>query len=558
MTEEPAKPIVLKDIHAGYPGHEVLRGIDLEIRSGERVVLLAPNGAGKTTLLRVILGLLKPSRGDASTWGAIPSDPIQRPRLLARVGANLEAPLLLPRATSLEWLRNAAELAGIESPGETARSLLLHWDVPATTEIEKLSQGQRQKLQTAGTLLHRPALLVLDEPAAHLDPTAREQYRAHLSEYLELTGATSILSTHQLEDAAEHGNRWVVMGGGRILYDGTPEAFLERHPCSRSLVLDGDVPFQELSGLLAREFPGISVQSSPAGHGHFRIRSPDGPGIHARLVECLVAQGIGVRSLGDDATTWREAYSACQGPSDTDRTATRRDFPAPGRSVGKLAVWKASASLHLTGLRREKRLLVPFGILLLPPVTTAILLLPHGSPARVTDGILALAATLPCGLVAGIASDLVAGERERRNLETLLCQSVPFRSILFGRAIGVGIGGTFVSWGSAAVTAAALHSMDSSPDPRTLLVLALGYCPAVVAVSVATGAWISARSKTLRSAAQFASLASFPLIAVAQVLLWTLPGPWISWISVTLLFLLAATLLGRRTARNIQPERLFR
>lgn len=552
-------PVDIRDLRAGYGGKEVLSGIDLSVEPGGRIVLLGPNGAGKTTLLRCLLGLLKPSTGSVRLRGVDPSAPATRRDLLSRVGASLENPVLPPRVSALEWMEHHAALAGLSSPRDAAREVLHVWDLPEGIFAEKLSQGQRQRLLVARCLLHRPELLVLDEPAAHLDPSAREEFWSHLGTWRASTGAALLVSSHQLEEAAERGGEWIVMATGKILHRGPAKSFAEAFAGSRLLRLDRPRDPGALRRILS---PLGCVVDGDGGSssGEFRLRPSNGEADHPRILRALVEADIGVVALGEDATSLREAYRICLGeaPAQDPRTHAFPVGSAPTFPTSAASDMFSSARLHGRGLVRERRLLLPFAILLLLLCGGALAAFPQGAPLYATSSLLAIAALLPCGLAAGLAADLVAGERERKSLETQLSLPTPFGRILSGEALSILVPGQVLSMVAVSAAAAVLLRTGNRPDAAASAAIVLGFAPAAMAFAVAIGVIFSLRATSARSAAQFSTLSTLPLLALSQALPHLVPGPVVPWICGAAGLAVLASILSWKIALSLSPERLLR
>ncbi|UFU06447.1 ABC transporter ATP-binding protein [Ruania halotolerans] len=192
-------------------------GIDLTINSGEIVAFLGPNGAGKTTALDMALGLTTPTAGTITVLGQAP----RRAVAAGRVSAVLQTGGLLRDLTVAETVTliasTYAEHAGIETVIERAGLTEL-----AGRKVSKCSGGEQQRLRFALALLPDPDLLILDEPTAGMDVTARRDFwetmRAEAA-----SGRTIVFATHYLEEADAFAQRIVMVAGGRIVADGATE-----------------------------------------------------------------------------------------------------------------------------------------------------------------------------------------------------------------------------------------------------------------------------------------------------------------------------------------------
>ena len=194
--------------------HEVLKGIDLEVGRGHRVALVGSNGAGKTTLIRCLLGEYL-CDGEVRIEGLDPRT--HRREVLSRVGfvPQLPPPLKMPVGQLIHF---AADLCRAD-PGrmeDVAGRLGLDWKRHRRQPFVKLSGGQKQKLLIAIALGRDSDLLVMDEPAANLDPEARHIFFGLLAEKRE---AAMLISSHRLDEVAPLVNRVVEMDQGRVVLD---------------------------------------------------------------------------------------------------------------------------------------------------------------------------------------------------------------------------------------------------------------------------------------------------------------------------------------------------
>jgi len=199
-----------------------VRGIDLHVRRGEVVALLGPNGAGKTTTLDLVLGLLRPTTGTARVLGLPP----RRAVADGRVSAVLQTGGLLEDLSVLETVRMVAALHPRHAPVAEVLARAGLEDL-ARRRVSKCSGGQRQRLRFALALLPEPDLLVLDEPTAGMDVGARRAFWTAMHAEAG-RGRTVLFATHYLEEADAFADRVVVMAGGRVVADGSPDEIRAR------------------------------------------------------------------------------------------------------------------------------------------------------------------------------------------------------------------------------------------------------------------------------------------------------------------------------------------
>ena len=195
-----------------------LAGVDLTVGRGERVALMGPNGAGKTTLLRILVTLDRPSGGELWIGG---KDPARDGRAIRRrVGFLSHETLLYWDLTAVQNLRFYAQLYGLENGDERVQELLsvLGLSLRQDDLVRTLSRGMRQRLALARALLHRPELLLLDEPYTGLDAEA-VGFLTGLMKSLSAEGTTVLFATHNLTSAFG-GERAIVLFGGSVVYKG--------------------------------------------------------------------------------------------------------------------------------------------------------------------------------------------------------------------------------------------------------------------------------------------------------------------------------------------------
>jgi len=203
----------------------VLRDVGLVLEEGRTIAILGPNGAGKSTLLKVLAGIARPSAGALELFGedCYPGRPSAD--VLGRIGFVGHEPLVYQDLTPRQNLELYARLYGARggdaaSPSERARASLAHVGLGHVMErsTRALSRGMLQRLAIARATLHRPALLLLDEPFTALDEAGSELLAAEL-EARGAAGASTVLVTHDLRRAAQLADRVVVLAGGRVAGD---------------------------------------------------------------------------------------------------------------------------------------------------------------------------------------------------------------------------------------------------------------------------------------------------------------------------------------------------
>jgi len=209
---------------------EILRGVDWRVRRGEHWVVLGPNGCGKTSLLRSITGYLSPSSGEISLLGKVYGETDWRDlRLKVGIVTSALQAMIPPAETALETVVSGRfaqlDLWAHPSRAERAEARRLLADVGcariAKREWAHLSQGERQRILIARSLMARPRLLILDEPCAGLDPVAREQFLRFLERAARRArGPALVLVTHHAEEIMPAFTHALLLREGRVFASG--------------------------------------------------------------------------------------------------------------------------------------------------------------------------------------------------------------------------------------------------------------------------------------------------------------------------------------------------
>jgi ABC-2 type transport system ATP-binding protein len=215
-----------------YGPVQALRGVSFDVQPGEIVGYLGPNGAGKSTTVKILTGLLPADSGRARVGGFdVVTHPLEAKRL---VGLVPETGAVYEALTPMEYLRFVGRLYGIATAGADDRAAELLADLQLDSaawqrRMSGLSKGMKQRVVIAAALLHRPRILLLDEPLNGLDVEATIRFKAILAR--EAAAGSAVLYCSHLLDVVERVcTRVIILARGRIRVDGSLPEILERHP----------------------------------------------------------------------------------------------------------------------------------------------------------------------------------------------------------------------------------------------------------------------------------------------------------------------------------------
>ncbi|HEY0793464.1 MAG TPA: ATP-binding cassette domain-containing protein [Chthoniobacterales bacterium] len=240
-----ATPLVqLIDIVLKFGDDVVLDGVNLAVHPRDRLVIMGQSGGGKSTMLRLILGLLKPSRGEVR-YKHLRVNRLSRGKLnllRTRMGMVYQYSALISSLTVRENLALPVEELGRKSRKELDRMIEEKLDIVGMSGTEdklpsELSGGMRKRVSLARALMMEPELILFDEPSAGLDPVISSVIDELIINLTEQTDATSIIVTHEMESAFRIATRMAMLFQGKIIQEGTPEAFrTSRNPVVRQFV----------------------------------------------------------------------------------------------------------------------------------------------------------------------------------------------------------------------------------------------------------------------------------------------------------------------------------
>jgi len=218
--------IQIKGLKKSFQGTEVIKGLDFTLEKGRCIALLGPNGSGKTTTLRMLSGLMNPTNGKIIFTDAKKGEDIRE-----LIGYLPQFPVFYEWMSGLEFLTYVGRLAGLTGKEAKERSLELLQLVgileAKNRKVSKYSGGMKQRLGIAQALIHRPQLIMLDEPVSALDPIGRREVLDLLEGLKKET--TILFSTHILNDAEEVCDEILFLHNGEFVESGTMTELRERH-----------------------------------------------------------------------------------------------------------------------------------------------------------------------------------------------------------------------------------------------------------------------------------------------------------------------------------------
>jgi ABC-2 type transport system ATP-binding protein len=333
----PGEPAVeTRDLTKKYGDLVALDRLTMAVEAGQILGFVGPNGAGKTTTIKILVGLARPTSGSARVAGA---DCVREARKLKRlvgympdtfgsydnmrVGEYLDffgAAFGIPRRERARRIGVVLETAGADS----FRDLY----------VEALSHGMKQRVAIARTLLHDPAVLILDEPANGLDPEARIEMRRLLLD-LAARGKTLLVTSHVLPELARVCHRVAILTRGRLRALGTLEEVTRQLSQLRPMevLLTGAEQIEQAAEVVRRHVePGAEIQPSPA-EAVVRFRTARREEDLAGLLAALVAAGVGVAQFREVQTDLEEAFMTAV-RADAEPEVAEEVPAAPGLSGG--------------------------------------------------------------------------------------------------------------------------------------------------------------------------------------------------------------------------------
>lgn len=272
-----------------YPnGEYAISEVGLKVPTGSIFGFLGPNGAGKTTTLKLLLGLLRKQQGSIRIFGK--DLEVSRVQVLAQTGSLIESPSVYGHLTAMDNLKVLGLLNGVPKSRWGRVLEITGLGQTGNKKAGQFSLGMKQRLGLAMALMHQPPLLVLDEPTNGLDPSGIIEMRELLKLINKEEGTTILVSSHLLPEMEKLATHTAIIHGGKLLFQGTMDALMQRRDAGNSWVLRCSVPVDALRCLQAKGYSARIEQEQVLIHG----LSYDG--VNALLLS-LIESGIGVHGL---------------------------------------------------------------------------------------------------------------------------------------------------------------------------------------------------------------------------------------------------------------------
>lgn len=203
-----------------------VRDLDLRVAKGEVYGFLGPNGAGKTTTIKMLLGLVKPTRGSVQIFGRDVAE--DRKNILRHVGALVESPTYYGHLSGYENLKIIAQVLGLPRKNIEEALHLVRLTHDADRQVKSYSLGMKQRLGIAAALIGNPKLLILDEPTNGLDPAGIREIRELIKRLAEERGVTILISSHLLSEIEQTATSVGIIFQGRLIFQDTLQALKQR------------------------------------------------------------------------------------------------------------------------------------------------------------------------------------------------------------------------------------------------------------------------------------------------------------------------------------------
>lgn len=284
------KILEVQHLEKSFGAVKAVRDVSFTVYRGDIYGFLGPNGSGKSTTIRMVLNLIKPDGGEVLLFGKRLSE--NRHEVLSRIGALIERPDFYTYLTAYQNLDILARYSGIRHQREKIMELLkiVHLDDRAHDKVKTFSQGMKQRLGIAQTLLHDPDLIILDEPVNGLDPQGIKDMREMIVKLNREMNKTLIVSSHILREMELISNRMIVISKGKVVVEGEVRKLLENE--EQQLILIASDAAKALE-VLRQAFPKLNFERNRLDEIHATLPATSIPLVN----ESLVRAGVGVKQL---------------------------------------------------------------------------------------------------------------------------------------------------------------------------------------------------------------------------------------------------------------------
>ncbi len=301
--------IETRDLTKSFGHFTALNGLNLKIEGTKCVGFLGPNGAGKTTTLKLLTNMIFPTRGDALLNGVSVRE--DRKAALADAGVLIESPEIYPSLTPNEALEMVADLRGVPPAERAERIATVLGEVKMTEwaeqKVGRFSKGMKQRINIAATLVHDPAVLLLDEPSTGLDPRGMAEVRAIVRD-LKKSRRLIFMSSHILSEVVDVCDEVALIDRGKLLFYDTLENVTTRFSDGHaSLDASFARPLEPADDARLAALPGVTG-SQRLDPKRVRLRFQGGAGGQERLIEGLVGLHLGLLSVAESESALEEIY----------------------------------------------------------------------------------------------------------------------------------------------------------------------------------------------------------------------------------------------------------
>ncbi|MCL6603524.1 MAG: ABC transporter ATP-binding protein [Paenibacillus sp.] len=297
-------PIVLQmnGVSKIIKGTSIVDKLSFDIRKGEIVGLLGPNGAGKTTTIRMMTGLIRMSEGDVIVQGRSIRNDFQA--AIANIGAIIENPEFYPYMTGLDNLLQYQRMSeGLDQARIDEVVSLVGLQEAMNKKVKAYSLGMRQRLGIAQALLHRPKLLILDEPTNGLDPAGIREMRDYMRTIAEVEGISILISSHMLAEIEQICHRAVVIQNGKLV---TVTKLGVEADVMEEVTLTIRVNHPEKANAILKAMPAVTIFNIDIDRNELTLSLKDDK--VPDLVTELAAGGVGIYRITENKQSLEEDF----------------------------------------------------------------------------------------------------------------------------------------------------------------------------------------------------------------------------------------------------------